>query len=62
MPKPWKIILRERAGGKQAANARFEQWIETQLATFELNHDAPNGVEPPVVPWHMGTIELNGGG
>ena len=51
---------RSPAGPKRAADMRFERWLRRELGAFEPGHDTPYGVEPPVVRWVLGTIELNG--
>ena len=45
-----------------AGDARMTAWLQRQLKTFDPNHDAPLGVEPPSVTWTLSTFELNGGG
>ena len=53
-------FTRSPFGAREAANGRFERWLRTELERFDPNHETPNGVEPPVVPWQIGTVELNG--
>jgi GNAT superfamily N-acetyltransferase len=43
-----------------ASDARLISHCRAQLATFDPNHDAPLGVEPPAATWPVDTLTLNG--
>lgn len=42
-----------------AGDERFVAWFRRQLSSFDPNHEAPLGVEPPSVTWPVGTDILN---
>ena len=42
-----------------ASDARFVAWFRRQLSTFDPNHEAPLGVEPPSVTWPVSSAVLN---
>src|SRR3979490_1568438 len=46
-------------GTRLASDTRFTAWLQTRLSSFDPNHDAPLGVEPPPVTWMLDTLELN---
>jgi hypothetical protein len=50
-----------RAGqeARLAGDERFVAWFRRQLSTFDPNHEAPLGVEPPSVTWPVSTDVLN---
>lgn len=47
-------------GERDAADARFATLLKSRLERFDPMHDTPLGTEPPIEPWSVGTIELNG--
>jgi len=47
-------------GVRLASDERFASWFRRQLTTFNPNHEAPLGVEPPAVTWPVNTLDLNG--
>lgn len=47
-------------GFRLASDRRFIKWLERRLESFDPNHDAPLGVEPPQVTWALDTRDLNG--
>jgi len=50
---------RGSAGVRLASDARFTAWLESRLAHFDPDHQAPLGVEPPAETWELGTLDLN---
>jgi hypothetical protein len=64
-----RIVISEEAlqdyargsdGTRLASDERFGAWLRQQLKSFDPNHDAPLGVEPPPVTWPVSTFVLNG--
>ena len=64
-----RIVISEEAiadyarsgdGERLASDGRFAAWLKRQLSTFDPDHDAPLGVEPPAVTWPVNTLALNG--
>ena len=51
---------RSPPGARPAADERFEDWLRRELDRFDADHDKPPEHEPPVVPWIISTLELNG--
>lgn len=47
-------------GEREAADVRFATLLKSRLERFDPMHDTPLGTEPPIEPWSVGTIELNG--
>jgi hypothetical protein len=45
---------------RRTGDERFVAWLRHKLHDFDPSHDAPLGVEPPVVTWTLSTFELNG--
>jgi len=67
--KTVRVVISEEAvadyalgadGAREYAEARCEALLRGRLAQFNPAHDTPLGSEPPVEPWIIGTIELNG--
>ena len=38
---------------RRAAERRFVEWLDAQLAGFDADHDSPPGVEPPEALWKV---------
>lgn len=64
-----RIVISEEAledyargsdGVRLVSDERFVRWLRGQLTTFDPNHEAPLGVEPPAVTWPVSTLDLNG--
>jgi hypothetical protein len=47
-------------GVRLASDQRLAIWLQRQLKSFDPDHDAPLGVEPPAVTWILSTLDLNG--
>lgn len=47
-------------GARFAADARLEAWLRAKWESFDGDHDTQERFYPPVVPWKVGTRDLNG--